>query len=1019
MRYCQPSTTANSTDSPLSTPPFSPSLADPSPAIEPIDTGKSEVFDQEAIGTLDPVVEEKLSVESLKNAELDPLRPYIDPDRDFEYYDERDDIDEAEPVKDESDTQPVENEDSEVATEKLVSEKVILELQNSGTSTPKLNSKSIQQKFTKPHGLRFPRFMTVECFEEQVKDAEDMSYEELYALTAGISKTLVAYQTEWELIDKELNDHEALQKAEMKRAEEAAKQLAEEQKTRDDDARAVVQTRFADKMKLKGQDWSRWVASEEFASLSPEDVRHLHNLKNPQFMALANKKKRGFKLKEEIYEYAPIQEYKVTKEETNFEKRKRGKLIDPIKFDDMKTADVYGFDYSPHAKHHGAQPIEERAQRKRMAQLSDDHGSPAASVEINDSNRIRVPRRSTKRLYDNEHSGSPESDDGGLPAKRARRARVFEDGPEATGRSGSETPGQPRIFASGKRIGRPPKSKLQAVQMASETPTPFNDRHEGDAQSQDRELHPLQQAELQNAAELLVNQASADKMSVPPQMKKKHAGGRPKKIVIDPPETGIDQAAPLTPKPKNKGGRPRKNRATDVTQSHVKIEPAPQNSAFHPEYNYGIMQSTEYGDGGFNDEVTSSGRSKRKQTTVEADAAPIPPHQGNESPSSKKRRSRALDSGDQSVYGILAPDPRPVVLSEPRAMVSAPEGEKPAKKRKPNRASQVGSNPVIDGIKKEDEQIPFIDNPEWTPEERKARKAEHVKEQKSRKLSASMKARWATGRMIGAQETRRANNALKKAAKEAATTTGMAVTQAPDLPQIVPVPFYSPAPQMQMPMPMQMQMHVPMNVNMPPMGNFSIPQQEQRYHQHPPPPPMQFYQPSAPPPVQTFQHPGPPPVQVFQSAAAPASAPQTLQKSPTPLHSPTPSPSPTPPPVAAPKPPSPKKKSVARRPKPIPPPRKKSAREKKPTKRGLGLDGTDDRKGPGSEVPGRTQHAMQYASEYDRFQALTSPGNKVSLGKRVRKPLHNNLSQVIGDESEDPEVEEEEDDDDEEDDYSF
>src|SRR5450756_1063806 len=118
------------------------------------------------------------------------------------------------------------------------------------------------------------------------------------------------------------------------------------------------------------------------------------------------------------------------------------------------------------------------------------------------------PKRSTAKraFYDTEQSDTaPDTEPENLPAKRARTRRVLDDGIPSPGRpqtffaSRDGTPA--RLFAPGKRVGRPPapktknpggkgqskgQSKLNTVQVAE--PSEF-EADDGEAQNDQVESH--------------------------------------------------------------------------------------------------------------------------------------------------------------------------------------------------------------------------------------------------------------------------------------------------------------------------------------------------------------------------------------------------------------------------------------------------------------------------------------------------------------------------------------------------
>lgn len=852
-----------------------------------------------------------------KLVESDPIRPYLDPNTLFDYYDqgEEPEVDSKDPDLSEN----LESEDLAINGEPSKPTDLVETLpepvENSEVAEAPdspAKKKAIPKRSDTTQKFPFPRFTPAEIFEEYLNDPEELDYTELYHRTSKVADTLASYQLEYDSIEKEILAHETLIRAEAKRAEDDAKEVAEERRLLEDEARERVAAIFKEQLKFEQREFQNFLA--DFEGNNPDDSdtpQHLRNLRNPQFMALINKRKRLAKNREDHLENAPYPEIKPTKEEIAAEKRKRGRLMDPVRFDDMKTADAYGFDYSAHIKHYGAQPLADnprRSQAKMQAKPANGNELSSTGIETGETSRTRIQRNKTKRLYDAELSASGESDEDGLPAKRARRPKIFEDGVESTGRarpnpySRSGTP-PVRTFASGKRVGRPPaKSKLQAVHMPprseSPRPLPAGDAFGGDGQrsgTESRNLGPLAEAQLHDAAESLVNQTVSGKIVIAPPVKKKHAGGRPRKYPLVPPTTAaaaetmaIDSAAP--PKPKNKGGRPRKAPILEDEESTIKIEAAPQ-------YENDVLQSTEQADGSQDPSGSDDRRPKRKRTSADSDQSPIvvdlTPFQVVDAPP-KKRRARAPK---ETTTDREFPDTSDTKSNGNRDGTSVGGSVAPGffKKRKA-RGEGVLSFPPTDDPQAEDDSDADIDEESLDPEAREALRLKRVRKEKSRKLSRSMKNRWATGGMQEAQETRRLNNIAKKAAKEKA----MAEAEAAGIPYV-------------------------------------------------------------------------PPVDTPNPASASKSTPNTSSKT-------TPNPVPKTPvlksKISA-------KKESSRKVKQPPPlvtqERRTSTRPRKP--RVLGFDGVDDEDDEDDD-----DIEKQFASEYDRFQALTSPGNH-GLGKRVRKSM--------------------------------
>jgi len=967
----------------LSTPPLSPSHLIQSSARDTLEDIKSVPGDGDQIVVAE--LEDALS----KFAEecLDPIRPYINPDAEFEYYEPSvaGDSNEVE-IQTSNPLKPSVNDDSPAPSlelEPVEGRAEISETAETSSSAPSIEILAKPEAGSKPapsQKYKFAKLTNPDVFEVYLENLDDMTYEELYERTAKVSDCLISWQNEWDDIQKQIYAYETIQKAEKSRAEDKAKAEAETLRLLDDQARDRVRDKYKNQLSLKGQEWADFLEEVEKIDIDPvETLRHLSNLKNPQFMAQVNKKRRPTRHNKEVrFENMPLPESKPTKDEINSEKRKRGRLIDPVRFDDMKQADVYGFEYSAHNKHHGAQPLgadtSRAAQKKKKAQIASGADAATSEVDVTGSGRTRAPRNKTKRAYGEvDADDTPDSDEEGASGRRTRKPKYLHDGSESAGGSRPQSRGgtpSVKTFASGKRVGRPPaKSKLQAVQMAPKSPTPGHGNS-----SQD--LAPLQKAQLQEAAESLVNQTVSDKTEEVPV--KKHAGGRPKKLALANKTGAMDFAErPVSvPKPKNKGGRPKKNQAQGGPQSSVKAETASYDSAVQLGEENGVLQSTEQNDGSQGHPGSmSSGRSKRKRTTAETDDSPLvvdsTPAQADEN-SSKRRKIRATSraqsqsasqsaSRSASQSASLAPSQESDQLDEDvseenlerkhstassnpgTASILSQQGEEEGtgKKRK---GGTIKSSQAPKKVKYE---FPDLDIDESTldPVAREELRKAKVAMEKSRKLSESMKNRWAMGGMKKAQETRLANNALKKAAKEA---------EASKVP-IQPTPLTSIA-QFATPVPL------------PPAHTAPIIPKE-----------------IAPAPRKSTILKLPLTGAPKTSATPPIKAPTTkvLASKASVLK------------INAPPKTTASKKASAKRAKPAPPPpRAASTRAKKPNKSFGGFDGAND------SDDGETSET-QYPSEYDTFLALTSPGNKVTLGKRIPKRKTESTAYVDDDEEDD------------------
>lgn len=493
-------------------------------------------------------------------------------------------------------------------------------------------------------------------------------------------------------------------------------------------------------------------------------------------------------------------------------------------------ADVYGFEYSSHPSHHGNQPLDKmvRQPQKLQRKNGESNGVTQKVVVSSSSSRLRAQRTKTKRLYDIDDSGTSDGEED-VPVKRARKPKVFEDGatasPQVSPQNLGLMPAAKRTFPSGKRVGRPPKaysqSKLQAVQTVQASPDIAGEVQGVNMGGNVGELTPSGTAEVT-------------------AVKRKHPGGRPKKVQ-GPSEGGLLE----TPKPKNKGGRPRKNRTRETTPtqdgtvlvSTVKDEPGSAANMVQLGDADDVMQSTEveeasrgnspatsrpssssssetassFGGAGarrsarastrtktlarelsarsVDEDIianvdnhvlssASSAKDKRKRATAETEPSPIvveAPFQFNE-PSPKRRRTKAPKAGG------LSEEPTSEMGPKRKRKSVAAHGESGAKKAKKS---------VLDSAELAMEQEGGV---ALSPLARKELAAKKAQSEKSKKLSISTKARWASGGMQKAQETRRANLAIKKAAKEAAAAAAAASSAGGPSSTLVPIQPAPPVP---------------------------------------------------------------------------------------------------------------------------------------------------------------------------------------------------------------------------------
>jgi hypothetical protein len=681
--------------------------------------------------------------------------------------------------------------------------------------SPSPGKQSKLKAITGPAGaskkIFFPKFTPVESFENYLQNSAEMGYNILYHKTAKVAEALIAYQNEFDAVDQEIIEYEAVIKAEAKRAVEDAKEEADRILELEDLARDEVQEKYQDKLGMRQKDWQNFLKGlASRRSCNVETLKHLNNLRNPQFMEAAKKRRNrtapraAKKLHDE-----PVPEYKLTKEEYDFEKRKLGRLLDPIKFEDQKMADVYGFEYSSHPSHHGNQPLERmvRQTQKFQRKIGDVNGTSENTIGSPQTGRLRAQRTKSKRLYEVDDSGTSEGEEE-VPVKRARRPKIFEDGAPANPRGSTQNlgliPAAKRTFPSGKRVGRPPKaysqSKLQAVQTAQELPDIPGEIHE---QFRENAAEPR----LSGIAEVAV-------------VKRKHPGGRPRKTPARSETTPVE-----TPRPKNKGGRPRNYPIQETTPqdgtvrvSTSKAEPSSTGNMVQLGDADDVIQSTEVDEASRGNSPATSRpstssssesassfaarRSARASTRTKTIARELRARSADEYTMAKADNpssSSTSSSRDKRKRGTADTEPSPIVVDAPiqfdeptpkrrRTKTSKAEGDGPedlasqmGPKRKRKRAATQGES-VAKKAKKSmrDSADAEDDEEDEGPLSPLARKeiGKKVQSEKSKKLSISTKARWASGGMQKAQETRRANLAIKKAAKEAAAAAAAAAVAA-------------------------------------------------------------------------------------------------------------------------------------------------------------------------------------------------------------------------------------------------
>ncbi|CZT06603.1 uncharacterized protein RAG0_12286 [Rhynchosporium agropyri] len=429
------------------------------------------------------------------------------------------------------------------------------------------------QKKKAPKKVPFQKLTPVETFEAYLAKPEEMSYDQLYHKTAVVAKALVAMQEEYDRLDKKTADYDAAKKYEAKLAAEAKKVIDDKETAEHDLVLLDLHARFKEELKKPLKEYNLWLEQEQAAAdpNDPETNRPYYwldvkQIKNPEVMSKVHKRQRLLEKQQEAKPTTPLVDAPLPALRKGDEevRKKRDVLLDPVVFEDRKTADVYMAEYSKHKDAIGNQVLKNR--------------NAAVVVEEKDENG-RPKRSRGKRAYDTEQTNTPGGSDSEEAAlgKRRRTARVVQDLPTSPARRKTATrEASPKVSVfpkSGKRIGRPPKSKgdilppipkssSKSKLQQSHLPPPSNPADSSDSDDEiadpqsPRELEPVEEAELQEAAESLVSQTQAAS-TVP--TKPKHAGGRPRKNpILNAQSEGGTPEVKASPK---KGGRAAKPKA--------------------------------------------------------------------------------------------------------------------------------------------------------------------------------------------------------------------------------------------------------------------------------------------------------------------------------------------------------------------------------------------------------------------------------------------------------------------------
>ncbi|OWO98429.1 hypothetical protein B2J93_6337 [Marssonina coronariae] len=312
---------------------------------------------------------------------------------------------------------------------------------------------------TRKTGLRFKKLVPIETFEELLVNPADMPYEQLYHRTQLAAKALLELQTEYDICEKQTADFESAKKYTAKIAADAKKEEDEKAAAATDAELLRLHALYREELKMSFRDFNTWVTREEKKSnrnvVPASHWEFMRQIKNPEVMGKVNKRRRAAEKEAAkpviLLEDTPLPALRRGDEDV---RRKRNLFQDPVVFEDRKTADIYMADYSKHRDAIGYQVFKDRR----------------AIVITEDKDENSRPKRSRgKRAYDTEQTSTPGgSEDEETPlGKRRRTVRVVQDLPTSPARRNKTATreGSPHIatFKSGKRIGRPPKSKGEAA----------------------------------------------------------------------------------------------------------------------------------------------------------------------------------------------------------------------------------------------------------------------------------------------------------------------------------------------------------------------------------------------------------------------------------------------------------------------------------------------------------------------------------------------------------------------------
>ncbi|RKF74171.1 hypothetical protein GcM1_241156 [Golovinomyces cichoracearum] len=331
----------------------------------------------------------------------------------------------------------------------------------------------IENHTSHPNKVRlvFKKLTPTEVIEQYLSNPEILSYDELYYRTAKVASLMVELQDEARILDKEINDFEAARKSDQQIVVEEARLEKEQMQKEDDAIFEVLLKKYGSFARSSIDDWTMFHENfyQNHLEENPEHYRILLLLRNPQFINDFHKRtvaREKAKLKASTIKLAntidspPSRTEQKCMEESDRKKRKPA--IDPLVFDDRKMADVYGLTHKLGDAFIGNQPLKDRYESSR------ELNSLRGTDENTRPKRFRGRRGNNDTDHSDHTPGVSDTDEFVFP-KRTRSTRIIGDSAvssRATTRtapsSRESTPGAgPKIFASGKRVGRPPGSKTQ------------------------------------------------------------------------------------------------------------------------------------------------------------------------------------------------------------------------------------------------------------------------------------------------------------------------------------------------------------------------------------------------------------------------------------------------------------------------------------------------------------------------------------------------------------------------------